>query len=136
MDFRSPQARANDKPSYGSPYPPQPINGKSGGTKKRLQKTYFRIFDPEVKTIIFGTPPHVPMHTTVTAAEPVGRTWRKNGAASEEGTHDSWFTVGHGNTVLLTIKTLFERFTPYLCPCPEILKGSADQKHLEKFVQF
>ncbi|GBN78720.1 hypothetical protein AVEN_205421-1 [Araneus ventricosus] len=66
MDFRSPQARANDNPSYGPPYPLQPINGKSGGTeqeekdpisgneRKRLQKTYFRIFDPGAKTIILG----------------------------------------------------------------------------------
>ncbi|GBN27019.1 hypothetical protein AVEN_121128-1 [Araneus ventricosus] len=66
MDFRSPQARANDKPSYGSPYPPQPINGKSGlnvtrrerphlgERKKSLQKTYFRIFDPGAKAIILG----------------------------------------------------------------------------------
>ncbi|GBM57816.1 Transposable element Tcb1 transposase, partial [Araneus ventricosus] len=41
MDFRSPQARANDKPSYGSPYPPQPINGKSGGNVKQYFNEWY-----------------------------------------------------------------------------------------------
>ncbi|GBM22705.1 hypothetical protein AVEN_81466-1 [Araneus ventricosus] len=39
MDFRSPQERANDKPSYGSLYRPQPINGKWGGERNKKRKT-------------------------------------------------------------------------------------------------
>ncbi|GBL82860.1 hypothetical protein AVEN_106379-1 [Araneus ventricosus] len=54
MDFRSPQARANDKPSYGSPYPPQPIDGKSGERNKKRKTPSQGTRENIAEDLLFG----------------------------------------------------------------------------------